>query len=707
MEQAHSKSFDKLCNLITERVLQQQEIMKLSDALQYYVGFMRATKYPCPDYRAEKVKQKLQNHDISRKISFTSFEISKGKFFSQLIFSNALDTRDAVKLAYKLGTNDSIAQVAETLRESIKQSFSNLDKMTWPPSVEYLKNTEGVLPEEVEHFLKIVLSGSKDCESVRVNRLVLSIGQDICRGVTNGKWTMPKHILLCMTLRHMFRSKELLILLNKFGHCQGYSYSLELETAIAKAVQESASLLPASIIRHPVSQSVFHSEFDNFEIVNELYGAGSVHTAHGIMLQDIVGEEMVDIESATVPRTRERSLKELPDSNLPECYMTIRCGPNMATGKDRHEDGLQAFNVSKWKNIMWVSLRDTERRVPGWGGFVSVTEDPPQRLTTIGYYPVIHNPITEYKTVKECLRIAEEATQEVGQEYTITTFDLGVCMKAYPLIWNEPEMYQKHVILIGTFHLTCAYFHMIGKKMDSCGLSDVLLEAGLVGSGTVYGVFSGKNYSRAMVCHKTVLESLERLLMKRFVEHKGESNFFDNLTETAKLKLNEIKSTVTKDKLNDCINDTDIRGYIQKYCQFREDVANGALGKTPQFWVAYMDAVWLALQLHESVKRNDSLLYAECIHCMPDLFFAYNGHNYARYMTMFSLFLANIDETHPGAIELLKLGAFSVARSMVPGSRTDVDKTMEETFMKHSKSHGGASGAGISGITRNYAAYQR
>ena len=83
------------------------------------------------------------------------------------------------------------------------------------------------------------------------------------------------------------------------------------------------------------------------------------------------------------------------------------------------------------------------------------------------------------------------------------------------------------------------------------------------------------------------------------------------------------------------------------------------------------------------MKRNDFLLYAEYIHCMPDLFFAYNGHNYARYMTMFSLFLANIDETHPGAIELLKLGAFSVARSMVPGSHTDVDKTMEKTFMKH------------------------
>ncbi len=60
-------------------------------------------------------------------------------------------------------------------------------------------------------------------------------------------------------------------------------------------------------------------------------------------------------------------------------------------------------------------------------------------------------------------RLAEEATHEVEQAYTIIIFNL---------------------------------------------------EAGLVGSGTVYGVLGGKNYSHAMVCHTTVLESLKRLLLK-------------------------------------------------------------------------------------------------------------------------------------------------------------------------------------------------
>jgi hypothetical protein len=64
-------------------------------------------------------------------------------------------------------------------------------------------------------------------------------------------------------------------------------------------------------------------------------------------------------------------------------------------------------------------------------------------------------------------------------------FDLGVCMKAYPVIWNQPKKFEDHIIMIGTFNVVCTYFKMIGKKMEGTGLLDILLEAGLIGSGLV------------------------------------------------------------------------------------------------------------------------------------------------------------------------------------------------------------------------------
>ena len=137
-----------------------------------------------------------------------------------------------------------------------------------------------------------------------------------------------------------------------------------------------------------------------------------------------------------------------------------------------------------------------------------MVSDPPKSLTKIVYYLVIQKPITEYSTVQEVLRYSEEASKEVGQSIVITTFDLGVCMKAYALVWNSQEKYKNHIILIGTFHLIMAYCKMIERKMFRSGFSDVLLEADMITTGSTTGVMNGKNYSRDLNCHKTLTEAI-------------------------------------------------------------------------------------------------------------------------------------------------------------------------------------------------------
>jgi len=65
---------------------------------------------------------------------------------------------------------------------------------------------------------------------------------------------------------------------------------------------------------------------------------------------------------------------------------------------------------------------------------------------------------------------------------------------------------------------------LIGKKMEATGLTDILMEAWLVESGTTGRIMSGEN-SRAMACHKAVLDALQRLLVEAFLESivKGSS----------------------------------------------------------------------------------------------------------------------------------------------------------------------------------------
>ena len=484
-------------------------------------------------------------------------------------------------------------------------------------------------------------------------------------------------------------------------------------------MDETSSLLTSQIVRQPTAPSIFHSEFDNFDqLVNTLTGAGSVHTAHGIMMQDILINDNEEHggsipEMVTLPRDKEKSVYHPVQEELPECFIGSRKSPSYPVVHCNFPGSEGSIELSKLKNVLWIFLRhDSSRQgqaVPGWSGFVSVTGQPPTKLTSIEYYPVINNPITEYKTVQECLLYAEKASMDVGQKYTVTTFDLGVCMKAYPIIWNHPQKYKNHIILIGTFHLICAYLKMVGKKMAGSGLSDILLEAGLIGNGSLQGVLTGKHYERAMHCHKVVLESLERILLQQFLNREGLENVPDGLPETSKQMLEMIVDNPSDNQLQASLNDLHISALVQRYSAFKERVKEGELGKTAMFWIAYMEHIWLVLTLIRAVKTNDFLLYADCLHRMADIFFSFDGQNYARYLTFFSVFIANINESHPGASDLLKRGAISVARSFIPANRCAVDKTMEETFMKHAKSRSGTggSGSGVTGIARNYDAYQR
>ena len=70
---------------------------------------------------------------------------------------------------------------------------------------------------------------------------------------TKGQWVLPEHILICITVRHLFRSRELTTMLNRLGHSETYRFALGLETAIVKVLQGSSNHLSTQIVVNPAS----------------------------------------------------------------------------------------------------------------------------------------------------------------------------------------------------------------------------------------------------------------------------------------------------------------------------------------------------------------------------------------------------------------------------------------------------------------------
>ncbi len=281
-------------------------------------------------------------------------------------------------------------------------------------------------------------------------------------------------------------------------------------------------------------------------------------------------------------------------------------------------------------------------------------------------------------------------------------------MKAYPLVWSNIRRYDDHIIMMGTFHIACGYLKMLGKKINGTGFAEVLLEAGLISSGSMSGVLSAKNDSRSLNSHKVLMEALARLIVGQFLEQHGEEVPFEKLPESSRDLIENLAKSSNKVTETAALSDQHICLYTAEYMQFRDDIRSGLQGKTAKLSMTYTNHMWLTLLLLQAVKTNNFTAYEQCLSIMPDLFFSFGGQNYARYLTYFSMFIANIIHSHPGATELLRRGAISVARSFVPGNRCAIDNTIEETFMKHAKSKGdsGSTGAGLSGLQTSYSAYQ-
>ena len=153
--------------------------------------------------------------------------------------------------------------------------------------------TENPAPNDLQFFLRILIRGKAErSELERIEFLVSFIGEDLCLAAIKNQWLLPKHILLCMTLGHLFRRVKLSMLMNKLGHSENYSFSLELETAHAETFEEAHTILTPQIIQNPHCPSLFRSDFD--QLVNDISGAGSIHTCHGIMLQNVPSKPAAD-----------------------------------------------------------------------------------------------------------------------------------------------------------------------------------------------------------------------------------------------------------------------------------------------------------------------------------------------------------------------------------------------------------------------------
>ena len=450
-----------------------------------------------------------------------------------------------------------------------------------------------------------------------------------------------------------------------------------IETAQAELVRKLRSfenplpILPAN----EVDRVLTYFWWDNFDVKKETI-QGSLHTTHGIAFQEKSPTNLDRNTDIEIPRSNKKSITYQP-LQLSQGKIVPHKNPQLFDAAVNQEynghfadDVILVWNAKR--RILSKSLQSVSRFV-GWVVKSFGVQD--SNTTNITFLPPIFNPITEYRTVLECIKQSQQLASVSQMKYTHITVDAGAAQKFFHVIWNNPEEFRNVIIHLGDFHAMMGFFGNIGKLVSRSGFEDVVYQSNLCTSGGITGVISGKHYNRSWDVHECFAEAVDRLFCE---EHLPEIS-------------QELEETIKSDgEVTRILQDAEFNNYIKQYNSLQERCIQGEFGKTPMFWMFYKICVERQHKLHFSINTNDFDLRLHMWKESLPLSFAMNKQNYARYGSYYCKQLENMERIYPGAKDELQQRGLAVFRNKMNIGQS-IDGAGEQTFMRSSKTTGKAS----------------
>lgn len=261
----------------------------------------------------------------------------------------------------------------------------------------------------------------------------------------------------------------------------------------------------------------------------------------------------------------------------------------------------------------------------------------------------------------------------------VVTHDLAVALKAYSIQALDAPVFDKLLIMLGNFHLELALYGAIGTFINESGAQHLLTESGILAEGSLMGFIRGIYYNRCVRIHDILALAMERKIY---------DSFKSTLKQERQAAINDLLADVPKDVdgQEQFLNTHPLffQDHIDQYEQFFNDVMNGKLGPTAQYWSMY---VFMVNRVHRDLIRalrtNDVDDYIIILPAIIDIFFGLNRPNYARWGV---LFLYQLMKAAPQSRMVLQSGAFSIRRTRKNFARSAIDLTLEQTMNRDAAS---------------------
>lgn len=439
-------NFEEVKEYIKDTVLQMKRAAPIT-TLQDISGIDSSDRY----YR-QKLKKRIEN-EFGDKITF----LSSGNL-PEVIVSSDYFTKKTVQH----DDTFTLQQAAKILQKDILDKFKNSPTPNWPPTADDLDNDTFNPPSSVMEFMKALLNFGNRCKekSSNITRMAESFAQDIVFAVTRGEVLQLKHYLLALGLHSLTGSRKVIDIINKFGHCLNYNLVCEIETAQAEMAQKQ-SLNGVALPLQPQSPDNFvytHFWVDNFDVlVDKQFGGGSVHTTHLVAFQEKANGTILSNDKISIPRRKSRYLPYIEDVNIGWLPIKRKQSPPTTFRPSTSTYDETEFNRL---HFLWTHLRKNNsfnQTIPifkGWKLKLRSTRNASIAVekTTETYLPPLNAKVTEFSTIQRYMLYLQNLATEVRMPYVNITLDVGAAMNAYLVTWNAPEMFNKIIIHLGSFH---------------------------------------------------------------------------------------------------------------------------------------------------------------------------------------------------------------------------------------------------------------
>ena len=177
---------------------------------------------------------------------------------------------------------------------------------------------------------------------------------------------------------------------------------------------------------------------------------------------------------------------------------------------------------------MWKLLRKLNQKDQihsKFSGFIIDLIQVEQKKTVMKYLPPTETPITECGTLFELFHRLEKKTKQNNMKYTHITLDCGVAIKAYHVLWNNPDCFKHIIIHLGDFHSIQVLFGVIRSYVSGSGFEYIIYQLGLCLPGTMKALLKGNHYNQGWVIYEAYTEALSRIFLDKYVQY----NLLENI----------------------------------------------------------------------------------------------------------------------------------------------------------------------------------